>query len=274
MAKDCSDPEEEDIKTEEEEQEEEEEEEETEDNSAIEIYFQPNNQNAENAIAINSMLLVLETVMAEKMYYELRTKDQLGYLVAVYKKNTCGIAGLSFVIQSATKSPIYLQKRILDFIDTFYNDIYTEELFNKWKKGTLEFVKKSYADLAAESSDRCNQLKNLTIGQIGEIDWNVKDKEIDFIVNHCTYSTMRDFYKNLLNPTVSKKPFASDAGNPANDATVDKFRKYLESKKDLRDLLKIEDGKIEFSVDLEDVNSFESHEQKRFLAIRIFAKKW
>ena len=52
-----------------------EEEEEAEDNSAIEIYFQPKYQDAENIIKIMTNLEIITVIMHEKMFDQLRTKE-------------------------------------------------------------------------------------------------------------------------------------------------------------------------------------------------------
>ena len=54
------------------------------------------------------MLEVLASFMDEKIFDMLRTKEQLGYMVGCGKKKTCGIHGISFYIQSAEYSPVYL----------------------------------------------------------------------------------------------------------------------------------------------------------------------
>lgn len=61
--------------------------EEDEDNSYIELYFQPKFQYPHaNSFMARNMLEVLYIMLDEKMYDELRTKQQLGYFVGVSKK--------------------------------------------------------------------------------------------------------------------------------------------------------------------------------------------
>ena len=61
-------------------------------------------------------------MLDEEMYKELRGVEQLGYVVSVARKSSGGVHGLAFVILSSEYDPIFLQTKILEFIDTFYNE--------------------------------------------------------------------------------------------------------------------------------------------------------
>ena len=67
-------------------------------------------------------------------------------------QNTCNILGLTIGVQSATYSPIYIHKVIIDFLDKFYNELFTEECFNKYKKGFLDLKKLPHRDISSEAN--------------------------------------------------------------------------------------------------------------------------
>lgn len=73
------------------------------------MYFQPKFQfPRENSFVTRNLLEVIATILDEKMYDQLRTQKQLGYYVGVGKKETVGVYGISFIIQSAEYDPDYL----------------------------------------------------------------------------------------------------------------------------------------------------------------------
>jgi insulysin len=105
----------------------------TETNSAINIVFQfftGNKQKKTNEWYINRCKLsLIEQIMKEAFFDQLRTKEQLGYIV---KSSTIKIGnpenstyGLSFVIQSAKATPDELYKRVMSFTKKFYDELKT-----------------------------------------------------------------------------------------------------------------------------------------------------
>ena len=188
------------------EKDEDEEEEDDTQNSAIEIYFQAKYQDMEECAKVRCMIEILQSVLYEKMFDQLRTKEQLGYNVSVDYKSTCGIYGMAFVVQSADYSPIYLQKKVLDYIDTFYNEVYTEEMFNEYKKGVLDCKKQGSSDLDDEAQKLCNRMTDFSRAEFAKIEWNQNEKEIEYMENHCTYEEVRKFYKTLLRPSKQSRP--------------------------------------------------------------------
>jgi len=88
------------------------------------------------------------------MYDELRVKQQLGYYLGCAKKTTCGIYGISFVIQSPTHSPIDLEAKILLFLDKFYEEYLStgdQSTFENYKKGAIARVKGTAMGLETEA---------------------------------------------------------------------------------------------------------------------------
>lgn len=71
------------------------------------------------------------------MYKQLRSVEQLGYHVACQRKNSGGVVGVSFIIQSSAHDPVYCQGKILEFLDDFYHEQFNEEMFKKYRAGVL-----------------------------------------------------------------------------------------------------------------------------------------
>ena len=74
--------------------------------------------------------------MADKMYDELRTKQQLGYNVE-FEHINYGVHAILMVIQSSEYSPIELQKRILNFVEWLPTKLNFEEEFEDCVAGLI-----------------------------------------------------------------------------------------------------------------------------------------
>jgi secreted Zn-dependent insulinase-like peptidase len=62
-------------------------------------------------------LTLLQSLLAEPMFDQLRNTEQLGYVVSCDSRNTCNIVGLTFLVQSSEHSADFLLGRIRAFID-------------------------------------------------------------------------------------------------------------------------------------------------------------
>ena len=60
---------------------------------------------------------VLEQILDDQFYDELRNKEQCGYYVSASRRQTRGIFGFLFTIESAKYNPNELQTKIQAFID-------------------------------------------------------------------------------------------------------------------------------------------------------------
>lgn len=67
-------------------------------------------------------MAVLSHLMEEPCYDQLRTKEQLGYMVWSGLSGTYGIKSLWFVIQSTDRGPAYLENRVENFLELFYTE--------------------------------------------------------------------------------------------------------------------------------------------------------
>ena len=77
---------------------------------------------ADTQLKMGAVLAVLSHLMEEPCYDQLRTKEQLGYMVWSGSSKTYGIYSLWFVIQSTERGPAYLDNRIEHFLTLFYNE--------------------------------------------------------------------------------------------------------------------------------------------------------
>eukprot|EP00439_Symbiodinium_sp_Y106_P086792 s125_g35.t46 len=95
----------------------------TQSNSAVEIYFQLPQRDTwqwqEDRVRVRVLLALLEDVMYESLFDELRTKQQLGYSVGCSIRDSYGVPGFSIYILSAVQMPPILVERAMQFLQDF-----------------------------------------------------------------------------------------------------------------------------------------------------------
>ena len=119
-------------------------------NSAVQVYFQSNRQNLKEIVQIDLLVNILE----KSFYHQLRTVEQLGYLVWSYPSTLNQVNGVNFVIQSPDYDPIYLRKRIEAFLRTYESQLeeISEQDFNSYKRSLLNAYREPFKTLN-ESTD-------------------------------------------------------------------------------------------------------------------------
>ena len=100
-------------------------------NNAILSYYQFKLQNTQENVKVE----LLANIFSEKFYHNLRTEEQLGYIVFMQIKRYLGIQGIYFFIQSAYKTQ-YLDDRIDHFLKWGKNYLVnlTDEEFKTYKE--------------------------------------------------------------------------------------------------------------------------------------------
>ena len=134
-------------------------------------YQEPNENNTNSCIAsfyqigpmelnANAVLALLHHLLKEPAFNELRTNEQLGYIVHTsVKTNGDNIKGLLFLIQSDSYDPIYMDGRIEAFVDRLREKI--EKMADEEFKSNITAVCESFRE------------KNKNIGEESSKYWNV-----------------------------------------------------------------------------------------------------
>lgn len=82
-------------------------------NSCAELYLQCGMQSDKANVFID----LVAQILCEPCYNQLRTKEQLGYIVFCASRKANGAQGIRFIVQSA-KHPMYVEERIELFLDS------------------------------------------------------------------------------------------------------------------------------------------------------------
>ncbi|CAF5042784.1 unnamed protein product, partial [Rotaria sp. Silwood1] len=124
---------------------------------AIEIYLQCFQQTFEN----NALLELFCYLVGEPCFDQLRTKEQLGYIVRADTRRSHGVQGFRIIVQSARELD-YVNQRIELFIDSIREYISTmpDELFKKQREGYM--IKKLEVPKGMKNQGKkfCNEITN------------------------------------------------------------------------------------------------------------------
>lgn len=155
--------------------------------TALEVYWQV----GPDSVARRVLTEILEVLLEEPIYDELRTKDQLGYTVSCGSRWTAGVVGFGARIVSDKANPAVLEQRL----DTFFADFRKKTLGNKQfaQKILLNHCEalvqrklekeRAYDALAARDFD--------AIVDALPFDLNIVDA---YMIRHVSAQAVRDFY--------------------------------------------------------------------------------
>lgn len=97
--------------------------------------------------------LLLAQLMGEPFFDQLRTKEQLGYIVRCQGRFDGNVFGIEFVVQSE-KSPLFLYERIWEFLNDFYTtklSSYSNEELTRHKEALIHHLTERPSKLLVES---------------------------------------------------------------------------------------------------------------------------
>ncbi|KAL0389128.1 UNVERIFIED_CONTAM: Nardilysin-like [Sesamum calycinum] len=86
-------------------------------NSVVELYFQIEPEEGTTLTKLKALTDLFDEIVEEPLFNQLRTKEQLGYVVDCSPRVTYRILGFCFRVQSSEYNPVYLQERIENFIN-------------------------------------------------------------------------------------------------------------------------------------------------------------
>ena len=143
-------------------------------NSAIEIFLLAGDlegrsvdmdcESSRNKIATEGLLQLLSHLISEPAFDQLRTKEQLGYIVHTAVKKVGQQGGLQIIVQSSHKDPVYLDQRIELFLSGYRTKLesFTVEELNTNIQAVIEKLLEKPKNLDQESSRYWDEIKNAT----------------------------------------------------------------------------------------------------------------
>jgi len=132
----------------------------SEENNAVEMTLQFGSDSSLGYEGIGVLDLIGHLAYSSA-YNQLRTKEQLGYIVSVYTRKTAGSTwGLTVVVQSSSKSPKYLEERIEAWFETFRGELEEKspEIFAKEARGVVVQLMEEDRKLSSEVGSWWNEI--------------------------------------------------------------------------------------------------------------------
>ncbi|MBT4288337.1 MAG: hypothetical protein HOD92_13460 [Deltaproteobacteria bacterium] len=166
-------------------------------NSALQCYYQADKQNEKQTVALE----VIGKILEKPFYHQLRTIDQLGYLVSLSPYPLNRVDGFIFLIQSGEKDPVFLQKRV----DRFLAE--NTQLINQISQSDLDQIIKTLIENKLEPPKNLNEetKKYWHIITSREYDFSIHLKEVAVLKTLKREDIVQVFNRFFLNPKKAKR---------------------------------------------------------------------
>lgn len=108
-------------------------------NSVVELYFQIEQDKGSQATQLRAVTDLFSNIIEEPFFNQLRTKEQLGYVVECGPRMTFRVLGFCFRVQSSNYNPCYLHQRIDSFVGGLHDllEKLDDESFENHKNGLI-----------------------------------------------------------------------------------------------------------------------------------------
>ena len=165
-------------------------------NSAIEYYCQVGDP---TDVALRARLSLLAQIAHEPAFDQLRTKEQLGYLVFSGARRSAGTMGFRILVQSERSAP-YLESRIEAFLDQLQSLLtsMTDDEFAAHKKSVIHKKLQKAKNLSDESHAYWNQMFS------GKFDFLVKYADVEAIAR-LTKGEVVELFNAKVHPSARER---------------------------------------------------------------------
>lgn len=136
--------------------------------SAISVYF----QGADTSFRSKAEFKLLAYVLSSPFFQDLRTEQQLGYVVFSAALPIMEVPGIVFTVQSPSTDPVLLENHVERFLMSYSNDIgeMTEAIFESYKRGLLTHILFKEKNLSERSARYWSEVNN------GYYDFDSRDR--------------------------------------------------------------------------------------------------
>ncbi|KAA0033496.1 nardilysin-like [Cucumis melo var. makuwa] len=169
-------------------------------NSVLELYFQIEPEvGMEESIRQKALIDLFDEIIDEPLFNQLRTKEQLGYVVECSPRVTYRIYGFCFSVQSSEYSPIFLQERFENFITGLQELLLDldEASFENYKNGLIGKLLEKDPSLYHETNRLWDQIVDKRYA------FDFSQKEVEKLKN-IEKNDIIDWYKTYLQESSPK----------------------------------------------------------------------
>lgn len=161
--------------------------------SCAELYLQCGMQNDQANVYVD----LVTQILSEPCYNQLRTKEQLGYIVFCGSRKSNGVQGIRVIVQSANH-PAFVEERIEHFLNGMvdYLENMTEEEFKRHKEALAAMKLEKPKRLSSQFTKFLNEIA------LQQYHFNRAQVEVAFLQT-LTKQQIVDYYKvSALQATV------------------------------------------------------------------------
>jgi secreted Zn-dependent insulinase-like peptidase len=182
-----------------------------------EVVVETNIDHEDSAIVLNYPLIkslegiknskMLAQVLSAAFYNDIRTTQQLGYVVSAFQREIRDLPTLIFLIQSSKLGPVELQNRVDDFIAKQHEIIkaMSDQEFEQHKAGLITNIELKDKNLDERTSRLWSELAN------GYTNFD-KRKQVSEIVTAMTKQELIDTFESILINPNSKRLISRNFG--------------------------------------------------------------
>ncbi|NQU66072.1 MAG: insulinase family protein, partial [SAR324 cluster bacterium] len=166
-------------------------------NSAIQIYFQVGPESLKQSVTMD----MIQQMVEKPFYHQLRTIEQLGYLVWSGYQQTGKVDGFVFIIQSNVKDPVFVQSRIENFIKSFTQqlDRFSDTEFMKYKEALIAKRLETPKNLQEETHRFWQEISS------GSYDFDRRNSEINALKELSLVDVKTLFKQVFITPETVRK---------------------------------------------------------------------
>ncbi|MBU2648748.1 insulinase family protein [bacterium] len=171
-------------------------------NSAIDVYYQVGPETVKQSVSLD----MIQQMIEKPFYNQLRTIEQLGYIVWSGHRESGKVDGFVFIIQSSVKDPVYLQSRIEQFIFDFNRqlDAFPEKEFAQFKEALIAQRREMPKSLQEETHRYWQTISS------ARYDFDYRDVEIEEL-KKLNLADVKTLFKKIFVTAVTVRQIAVQA---------------------------------------------------------------
>ncbi|WP_290701748.1 insulinase family protein [Amphritea sp.] len=182
--------------------------------SAISVYFQADNSDTKT----RAEYALLSEILSAPFYSQLRTEQQLGYVVFETSLSMRKAPGMAFVIQSPNTGPIGLEKHIDEFITQMESQLekMTDEQVARYKESLLSRINRK--------ENRMSELSERYWQEIDRDEHSFDSREqLTEAISSLTLADLRKCYRNLPERRLTVRTFGEEHRKEASSKALEKI---------------------------------------------------
>ncbi|KAJ7565037.1 hypothetical protein O6H91_02G045200 [Diphasiastrum complanatum] len=165
-------------------------------NSALQVYFQVGQDEAQMNVLLELFILTAK----QEVFHQLRSVEQLGYVVVLMQRNDSGTRGAQFIIQSTVKDPQGIDQRVEVFLESFEAILQklTDDEFKRNVNSLIDMKLEKHKNLWEETSFYWKEI------DIGTLKFDRQEAEVA-VLKTVEKQHLLDFYNQQFKCACSRR---------------------------------------------------------------------